>query len=313
MTVWEAYCDIKLRNLFKHEWLSAQGMSPAKAQETMTKFKVYLDRLNGIPDVIRLREIDTVEAMMATLDEIFTVKWANHISAKYSEMPKVYRQYGIFLQTLEAKENKRIQTGEAVIQLDDIMNLIEMADVPISDIEQPYIKENGKLSLITNPRLISLLYIMINGQHPATPGLLMMTINKFYGRQFPQMRLADWNGLIAKLWLKATEKPKTKTGMRHYKIHLTMDKGIVDVTLSPMDALVFVIGRIGFERAESARFHFMEMPIVTRHIPHGKEKYYSTVNEQWFVLGAGDAKEKRKTIFAYSQKFNMDIKTEIVK
>jgi hypothetical protein len=140
-----------------------------------------------------------------------------------------------------------------------------------------------------------------------------MAINRFYGQQFPQMGFADWNGLIAKVWLKATEKPKTKTGMRHYKIHLTMDKGIVDVTLSPMDALVFVIGRIGFERAESARFHFMEMPIVTRHIPHGKEKYYSAVNEQWFVLGAGDAKEKRKTIFAYSQKFNMDIKTEIVK
>lgn len=312
MTVWEAYCDIKLRNLFKHEWLPAQGMSPAKAQDTMTKFKVYIDRLKSIPDVIRLREIDTVEAMMATLDEIFTVKWANHINTKYSDMPRLYRQYGIFLQALEAKENKRIQTGEAVILPDD-MNLSNIAEVPISDIEQPYIKEDGKLSLITNPRLISLLYAIIHLQYHATPDFCIMAINRFYGQQFPQMGFADWNGLIAKVWLKATEKPKTKTGMRHYKIHLTMDKGIVDVTLSPMDALVFVIGRIGFERAESARFHFMEMPIVTRHIPHGKEKYYSAVNEQWFVLGAGDAKEKRKTIFAYSQKFNMDIKTEIVK
>ena len=312
MTVWEAYCDIKLRNLFKHEWLPAQGMSPAKAQDTMTKFKVYIDRLKGIPDVIRLREIDTVDAIMATLDEIFTVKWANHINAKYSDMPKVYRQYGIFLKALEAKDNKRIQTGESVIQPDDV-NLSEITEVPISDIEQPYIKENGKLSLITNPRLISLLYVSINRQQPATPENFMAIINSFYGQQFPQMSPTDWKGLIAKVWLKATEKPKTKTGMRHFKIHLTMDKGIVDVTLSPIDALVFVISKIGFERAESARFHFMEMPIVTRHIPHGKEKFYSTVNEQWFVLGAGDAKEKRKTIFAYSQKFNMDIKTEIVK
>ena len=32
-----------------------------------------------------------------------------------------------------------------------------------------------------------------------------------------------------------------------------------------------------------------------------------------FVLIAGDAKEKRKIIFSYSQKFNLDIKTEIVK
>lgn len=312
MTVWEAYCDIKLRNLFKHEWLPAQGMSPAKAQDTMTKFKVYIDRLKGIPDVIRLREIDTVEAMMSTLDEIFTVKWVNHINAKYSDMPKVYRQYGIFLKALEARDNKRIQTGDAVIQPDDV-NLSEITEVSISEIEQPYIKENGKLSLITNARLFSLLYVNIHHQHPATPEGFMAIIDRFYGQQFPQMSPSDWSGLITKVWLKATEKPKSKTGMRHYKIHLTMDMGIVDVTLSPIDALVFVIGRIGFERAESARFHFMDMPIVTRHIPHGKEKFYSTVNEQWFVLGAGDAKEKRKTIFAYSQKFNMDIKTEIVK
>ena len=155
MKVWEAYCDIKLRNTFKHEYLVAQGLSPSSAQVVMTKYKTYLDRFNGIPDILEIRVISNVPEMMAKLDYIFQTKWKNHIKDNYRDMPKVFMQYGRFLQA--ENERRKIPLFE-----DSYVESLSDKEYKLSDYEHPYIDNDGKLRIIANPFLISLLRQSVN-------------------------------------------------------------------------------------------------------------------------------------------------------
>lgn len=210
MTIWEAYCDIKLRNIFKHEYLTAQGYTPSKAQDIMTKYKNYIDRFNGIPDIIEIRQIESVADMMEKLDFIFNNKWQNHIKDSYRILPDIFRQYGLFL---KAENTRQIRTFIA----DVIPNVTEIKDknFGITEYEKPYIKE-GKLTIISNTNLIVLLKDCVNSNLLAASDCINV-VHTFYNQSFPLMSDHDWQKLIKKLFDKDKKKESSKNRCKENK------------------------------------------------------------------------------------------------
>lgn len=304
MTIWEAYCDIKLRNIFKHEYLTAQGYTPSKAQDIMTKYKNYIDRFNGIPDIIEIRQIESVADMMEKLDFIFNNKWQNHIKDSYRILPDIFRQYGLFL---KAENTRQIRTFIA----DVIPNVTEIKDknFGITEYEKPYIKE-GKLTIISNPNLIVLLKDCVNSNLLATSDCINV-VHTFYNQSFPLMSDHDWQKLIEKLFDKDKKKESSKTGAKKTKIHLVMNS-IVDVVVQSSVALNLVCNYIGKEKISKLKIELKGMSLVTRNVPFGKEKFYCPIEDGWFLNVIGDTKDKVKIIRFLGMYFHIDIKTEIV-
>ena len=303
MKVWEAYCDIKLRNTFKHEYLVAQGLSPSSAQEVMTKYKIYIDRFNGIPDILEIREIRNVPEMMVKLDHIFQIKWKNHIKENYRDMPMVFMQYGRFLQAENERRKKTLFENSYVVSQSD-------KEYKISDYEHPYIDKEGKLRIIANPFLISLLKQSFNKDNSNMVPCLEI-IKTFYGSQLMSMTDSDWLRLIQKLFINNEEKTKSKTGARKAKIHLKM-ADVVDQIVQPIVALSIVCTFVGKEDVSKLRLEMKGMPLLTKHVPIGKEKYYCSIDNGWYLNACGDVKEKLRIIRMLSVFFKIKISTEIV-
>ena len=304
MTIWEAYCDIKLRNIFKHEYLAAQGYTPSKAQDIMTKFKNYIDRFNGIPDIIEIRHIECVDDMMQKIDYIFNNKWQNHIKDSYRILPEIFAQYGRFLKAENTRQAK-------TFIIDELPNVIEIKnkDFGITEYEKPYIID-GKLTILSNPNLIILLKDCMR-KNPLDSSYCLNAVHTFYRQAFPLMSDIDWQKLIKKLFDKDKKKESSKTGAKKTKIHLVMNS-VVDVVVQPSVALSLVCNYIGKDKIPKLKIELKGMPLVTRNIPLGKEKFYCSIEDGWFLNVIGDTKDKVKIIRMLGMYFHIDITTEIV-
>ena len=101
MEVWKAYCDLRMRNLYRHKWLSVGGMTATETAEVMRKFKVYINRLNGTSLRLRVERAQTIDELTDILAGIFDNEWVGHIKSNYKEMPTYFQDYGKFLRFVQ--------------------------------------------------------------------------------------------------------------------------------------------------------------------------------------------------------------------
>lgn len=306
MTIWEAYCDIKLRNSFKHEYLAAQGMTPAKAQDAMTKFKVYIDRFNGIPDVIEIRRIETVDEMINKLDYIFCNKWQNNIKDNYRIMPELFKQYGRYLQAENARREEPLFPNDKTY-------LNHSFSGPIKDIhdwDKPYIDNNGKLRIIANPEIISILRKQFK-ERPFDEKVLLLLVQQYYCNVLPKMNNTDWQKLIQALFGNDKKKNINKTGAKKSKIHLVIGE-FVDQVMQPSVALEVICNYVGNEKVATRHFEINGLPLLTKSVPLNKDRFFCQLEDGWFLNSSGDTKDKVKMIRMIASIFHIDVKTEIV-
>ena len=307
MTIWEAYCDIKLRNTYKHEYLAAQGMTPAKAQDIMTKFKTYIDRFNGIPDIVEIRAVESVEKMMAVLNHIFMYKWQNHIKDSYRMMPEVFTQYGRFLLSENIRRKEPIFSDE---KSEGEMTVAESACHELTEYEKPYLSPNGKLNIIANPVLIAKLKKRMNNDFMDEFALLE-TARNFYGEQFHYMTNLDWQKLLKALLTIDRKKAVSRTGAKKTKIHLRIGD-VVDTVTQPAIALGIVCNFVGKEKVADMRLKLKGEALLLKYLPMGKEKFFQPFDDGWFMNVGGDTKEKVKLIRMLAIHFHIDVKADIV-
>lgn len=306
MTIWEAYCDLKLRNTFKHEYLAAQGMTPTKAQDAMTKFKVYIDRFNGIPDIVQLRQIETVDEMIKNLDYIFNFKWQNNIKDNYRNMPALFKQYGWFLQAENARRTEKIFDKE-----DEYPNLSTLeSPILLPCWDEPYVDNKGKLTILANPVVVSNLRKNAKEMPLDENGRLLM-VKQYYGLLFPNMTDPDWQRLITALFVNDSKKDLNRTGSKKSKLRLIIGE-VVDQVMQPSVALSVVCNYIGNEKVAKLHLETNKLPLLTKIVAPGKEKFYFQTDDGWYINAMGDSKDKVKVIRMLATMFHLDVKTEIV-
>lgn len=101
MGIWKAYCDIRMRNLYRHKWLSVNGVTAGHAGEIMRKFKVYIDRINGSPIRLKVEKAETIDELASMLTEIFNNEWSSYIKENYKDMPNYFQDYEKFLRLVQ--------------------------------------------------------------------------------------------------------------------------------------------------------------------------------------------------------------------
>ena len=77
-------------------------------------------------------------------------------------------------------------------------------------------------------------------------------------------------------------------------------------------ALTVVISKIGLDSVYAANYKVVDMKVLTKHVPLGKEKKYTSIGGGWFLCTLGDTMSKLRLIKILAMHFHKEIRVEIV-
>ena len=111
--IWDLYKDLCIRMLYKNKYLDGRGLTATQKADIMYKFKQYVDRIDQSPLGKSFREEESSIALKEKFDELFNVKWKNHIKHNYRDIPYYFTDYLMFLAFVRISMDK-MEKGEDV-------------------------------------------------------------------------------------------------------------------------------------------------------------------------------------------------------
>ena len=99
-----------------------------------------------------------------------------------------------------------------------------------------------------------------------------------------------------------------KAKRNHIKLIIDGETNVYPAT----KALTVVISKIGLDSVYAANYKFVDMKVLTKHVPLGKEKKYTSIGGGWFLCTLGDTMSKLRLIKILAMHFHKEIRAEIV-
>lgn len=302
MTFWEAYCDSGIRGGYKR-LLCAEGYLVRDAEDIMDKFFVYVTRMKGTCFASELNAINDRTEFLNKLNEIFSVKWKDHIKDSYSIMHSHFVAYLDYLRIAQASRGEYINAEEK--------NAIEQAGFQfpaekLSDLESRYVKD-GKITALINPTLICLIRKQYREQGSQRKSIGLLCKN-YYSKVLPKMTATDCLKLIDDIW---ASKDRVRAAGHDRKLKITFPDMTV-TELSMTDGLKAMALYFGPDKIKAKKIALRGRNLVTNVLPlSGKEDYIS-IDETYYMNTVGNYKDKLNAANTINAMFNRPLKIELI-
>lgn len=300
MNIWDAYCNPAYYNVFFNV-LKAKGMKSEDAEKLKYQYTTYIRRFKECPLASDLKKCTTPDSFREKLNEVFTVKWKNNML--FTDMPRIYGDYLIFLESMQALHNDFISPEEKKRLIGSNM------DFPIPSLtpyELNYLKD-GKLVALMNPLLLSILREFIEEEGIA-PHRVTLTCLSFYGDLLPEMESQDYAKLLKKLW---HTNRKVKKGGEHNQFKITYPDGQVK-TLSTTQALKDIVMYFGFSECAKLKIMLQGKPLLVKNVLRGQEGIYEEIDSGKFMNNRGQTQDRLNIIRRINIHFGQKLKIELV-
>lgn len=99
-----------------------------------------------------------------------------------------------------------------------------------------------------------------------------------------------------------------KAKRNHIKLIIDGEANVYPAT----KALTVVISKIGLDSVYAANYKVVDMKVLIKHVPLGKEKKYTSIGGGWFLCTLGDTMSKLRLIKILVMHFHKEIRAEIV-
>ena len=300
MNIWEAYCKPDYYNVY-FDVLVAKGMKREDAETLKHQYTVYIQRIKNCRFASDLKKCITPEAFKEKLKDIFTEKWKNNM--KFVEMPGVFENYMLFLESIQALYND-------FISIEEKHRLINFSqDLPIESLtsyELDYMKD-GKLVVLMNPMLLSCLkeFIEVDKLAPAKATSVCRT---FYGDLLPEMESKDYVSLLEFWWNKSHT---VKKGGKHKQFKICFPDGTEDI-YSTTEGMKKIVMYFGFEECLKMKIMIQNNPFIVKYVPKGLEKIYEEIELGKYINLRGQTKDRLNVIRRIIISFNSPLKIELV-
>lgn len=280
MKIYEAFDDVKLRRGYKL-WLQGLGLSIIRVDKLATRFGSYISRIRSVGYERKLLACETEDALRREFDEIFKVKWKNHLG--YPEVPEHFYYYLDYLHTAMAKQPTLAIEGLAP---DD--DAVPAADAPTC-YEERFIAD-GKLRVLANPVLIRQIRALFKEDPEALDDAVALC-RDFYACLDLDMTDREWLDLLDLLTVKGAKSDKTLVR----SIEITFPDGTVKV-LNGSDAVQEVADLIGIDRLKTCIVKHMSRTMITRTVPPKFGNYFRELPNGLFLNVMGTNVDKFKTL-----------------